>query len=330
MNYSRIINELQSENKILLTGHFDPDGDCVGSILALFLAFNGKEKGWQIVLQDSPLFNLNFLPGIDEIKTPNQMNQSFDTVVLVDCNEIKRASTGWLDAEEKKVLVIDHHLTDMPITENMIIESTAAAAGEIVYKILTMSNTNIDLQIATCLYTAIASDTACFRQAHTTSHTLSVGSALLALGVDTEQVRIQLFETFTPENLLMISEAIKSTEIYCGGKVVFMSISQQIVKKYNATKDDFMGVVGFTLCMEGSQIGALFEEREDGYIRVSMRSRKGYTVNNISKTLGGGGHAMAAGATLPGTLEEVKKLTLSLITNSLKENRGGASRSLES
>ena len=320
MSYSRIIEELCSNKKIILTGHLDPDIDCVASMLALYSAFGGREKGWQMVLQDVPNVNMGFLPGVGEIITPDKINIEPESIFLVDCNSVSRVSSGWINAylPATSVFVVDHHLMDGELTENMVIETFAAAAGEVVFHILRQAQTVIGQELALLLYAAMSSDTGGFRQSHTTSRTLFAAAELLETGLDIETIRINLFESRSKQNLSMLSEAIQSMKILCDGKAVLMFLTREIINKHGASKNDFTDIVSFALSLRGVKIGMLFEERSEELIKINMRSRKGYSVNNIAKVMGGGGHLMASGATVMGTLDTVTGKVIELIEEEIK------------
>ena len=319
MIYGNVIRELQDGRKKILTGHLDPDGDCIGSLLALYTAFNGKENGAVIVLEDAIPDNLCFLRGTENIISPGEVDFTPEAVIFVDCAEAARASTGWLDEylPAADIYIIDHHPVDISLLknakpENIMLESYAASVGEVVYRIIKAAGRAIDADCAEQLYTAIASDTDFFRQVNTTSDSLSICAELMKIGVDIEMIRINLFDSRSPINIALLAEALKCLERHYDGQLVFMTVPYSLIKEYDAGKDDLRGMVNFTLSVQGAKMGMFFEERENE-VKISLRARNGYIVNDIASAMGGGGHLRAAGAKFNGSAADAKREILSLI-----------------
>ena len=322
MIYDSVIRELQSGGRKILTGHLDPDGDCIGSLLALYNAFGGKENGAVIVLEDEIPDNLYFLSGTGNIISPDKVDFVPEAVVFVDCAESSRASSGWLDRylPAADIFVIDHHPVDSRLLknvkpENIVLEPQAASVGEVVYRIIRAAGKTINEACAGQLYTAIASDTDFFRQVNTTSESLAICSELMKIGVDIERIRINLFESRSLVNIAFLAEALKGLEMHYDGRLVFMTVPYSLIKKYSAGKDDLRGMVNFTLSVRGAKMGVFFEERESE-VKISLRSRKGYTVNDIAAAMGGGGHLCAAGAKFTGSAADAKRKILTLVDKS--------------
>ncbi|MGI5891487.1 MAG: DHH family phosphoesterase [Bacillota bacterium] len=311
--YGEIIKALDNKN-ILITGHLAPDADCISSLLAIYLAFGGRKKGWQVLLEDDYPENLCFLPFINIIKKPHEIAGSIDNVLLLDCGDYKRAAAkDWLDPyKEKPLYIIDHHQKLSDHGDVIVHESNAAATAQIVYKIIKEAGINVDKDIALLLYSGIAADTGGFRYSNTSKETLILSAELLDYGVDLEKVRINLFERRSFANMKLLGVALDSLELFYGGQVAMMVVDRSSMLKYQASPTDCANIVNFSLLVENVGIGLFLEEREDE-VKVSLRCRDNYTVDDIAASLGGGGHFRAAGCSLKCTLEDAKRTLLQAI-----------------
>lgn len=318
-DYRQMIDVLQDSKNLLITGHQDPDGDCIGSMLGIYHAFDGKSKGWQMVLQDEMPAYLAFLSGFEEIKSPLDISIKPDGVLLLDCAEAKRSGTTFLDEYLGKVpfYAIDHHPAQDCACDHYIIEDQASATGEICAAIVEAAGISFTTEAATALYSAIVSDTGCFRYLNTTPRCFTIAARLLAAGIDLEAVRINIFENNSLANVKMLGLALQSLELSADGLVAWMKVDLAGKQLYQAKESDLNNIVNYALSIQGVKIGAFFQEKE-GEIKVGLRSRKGYAIDGIARSFGGGGHIMAAGCTVKGTLDEVCGQVLAAIKKMLE------------
>jgi len=321
-NYRQMIDILKNTKNLLITGHQDPDGDCIGSMLGIYYAFDGKNKSWQLVLQDEMPVYLNFLPGFAEIKSPQDIVVKPDAVLLLDCAEAKRAGANFLDGYVGKVpfYAIDHHPAQDCACDFTIIEDEASATGEICAAIIEEAGMPYNQEIAMALYSAIVSDTACFRYLNTTPRCFEIAARLLESGIDLETVRINLFENNSLASMHMLAVALQNLEVSKDGLVAWMKVDQASKQLYKAKDGDLSKIINYALSIQGVKIGVFFQEKE-GEVKVGLRSRRGYSVDGIARSFGGGGHIMAAGCTLAGTLDEAYKQVLPAIYAMLEEKR---------
>jgi len=321
-DYRQMIDILQDSKNLLITGHQDPDGDCIGSMLGIYHAFNGKSKGWQMVLQDEMPSHLAFLNGFEEIISPRDISIKPDGVLLLDCAQAKRAGTTFLDEYLGKVpfYVIDHHPAQDCACDYCIIEDQASATGEICAAIVEEAGISYNLETASALYSAIVSDTGCFRYLNTTPRCFAIAARLLAAGIDLETVRINIFENNSLANMKMLGLALQSLKISESGLVAWMKTDLASKQLYQAKESDLANIINYALSIQGVKIGVFFQEKE-GEVKVGLRSRKGYAIDGIARSFGGGGHLMAAGCTLSGTLDEVSGQVLAAVKKMLEDKR---------
>ena len=305
-DYTKIIEFLNTQHNMLLCGHEQPDGDCLGSMLAVYQAFSGQDKNWRMVCPDQIPENFDFLPGLEQIIKPDQIDISVEAVLMLDGRGLHR--TGyWLKPylTKARIFCIDHHMGDSFKGEHLVLESDASATAEIIAAIIEQAGIKLSDDAATNIYSAIAADTGCFRFLNTTSRSLTQAARLLPQ-IDLEQIRIHLFEDCSIKNLRLKGHCCSTMETDCGGQLCYAVIDSDTLARYAAGSDDLYGIVNFTLMPHGVQVGILFEEYDD-YIKVSFRSRDGFNVNQLAKSLGGGGHKLASGARLDKPLEKSKE-----------------------
>ena len=306
---------LLSCHNLLIAGHHDPDADCIGAILGLYHVFGGARLGWLPVLEDDIPQNLYYLPGRELILRPAQLRAQPAAVLLVDCGAARRASRGWLDAYvHLPHYCIDHHSSNDFQGELAVVEPQASSSGEIVAAISMEAGLPINSEAAICLYSAIVDDTGCFRYQNTTPRALSMAAKMLEQGVDKEQVRIQLFESRSPAAMAMLKTAFNNMSVMDGGEICYTFVRYQDMLAQNAVKDDLHNITNFTLIQAGVKIGLFFEEYQDS-VKISLRCRQGWRVDRLAQEWGGGGHMLAAGCTISGSLEDVMPMVLQKIAN---------------
>ncbi|MCL2496872.1 MAG: DHHA1 domain-containing protein, partial [Clostridiales bacterium] len=233
-----------------------------------------------------------------------------DAVLLVDCGETKRVSCGWLDTYAALPhYCIDHHVSNDFNGILSVVEPAASSTGEIVAAISVEAGLFINNAAATCLYSAIVNDTGCFRYHNTTPRSLAMAAKLLDQDVDKEQIRIQLFENRSPVAMAMLKTAIHNLNVLGGGELCYTFIRYKDILAHNAAKDDLYNITNYTLIQSGVKIGLFFEEYQDS-VKISLRCRQGWRVDRLAKEWGGGGHMLAAGCRISGSLDEVMPLML--------------------
>ena len=240
-------------------------------------------------------------------------------VLLLDCSDYQRASSGWLDHyKDRPLYIIDHHFAEMDKGTITLREVEATATAQIIFKLIKAAGRPINSDIAMLLYSGIVSDSGGFRFSNTTPEVLLVAAELLLYGVDLETVRVNLFERRTFANMKILGAALESLQLFYGGAVSLMAIDQASMSRYNAKATDCINIVNFSLLVENVKIGVLLEEREEG-VKVSLRCRDNYFINDIAAAFGGGGHARAAGCTLSCSLAAAKSLILQAIAKKIEE-----------
>lgn len=328
-NYRPMLDMLLHQRDLLLVGHEDPDCDCLGSLLALYRGFGGCDKGWKIALNDEIPSNLRFLPGLELMVNPSQLTpEDFAAVLLVDLGEPDRAG-AYLPPliAGKPLYCLDHHFSNHFQGQLALVEPEAAAAAELAAVLLEQAGISPDDETALCLYAAMAADTGCFRYLNTSSRCLRLAGQLLPQ-VDLELVRICLFENRSLANVKMMAACLNNIQVEQEGRLAWSFLSQEEMRRWQATAADCHNIVNYTLSLAGVKLGLLFEEHQ-GLVKLSFRCRRGFRVDQLAQQFGGGGHLLAAGCKLPGSLEEVRPPVLAAARQLLAEQRAALEAAAE-
>jgi len=313
---------LKVRNHFLITTHVQPDGDGVGSEIALFGFL--KKLGKDVVI-----FNPSPTPEKFQIADPNQVIQVFalgtplpkvEAVIVVDTNETKML--GPLEAPLKALkvpfLFVDHHVKELSNVEGHLIDESMSSSGELVYQFIKSQSGEVDYDMAVALYVAIVTDTGNFRFQRTTPATHEMAAELLRKGVKPESVFEELFSRDSVQKLKLLGEALKSIEISSDGSCAWLTIPKEIRINIGATIEDTESFIGHLLILRGVKIAALFREEDNGTVKLSLRGLRKQPVIEIAKKFGGGGHRFAAGARISKSLQEAKQVVLQEIEKNLK------------
>ncbi len=305
-------SKLREAKKILVTAHVNPDGDAIGSTLALMQVLREMGKTAQVYIDDKLPKNFSVMPFAEEIRRPRE-DEKFDADLLVVLDTSPDRIGNVRNLTEAPLLNIDHHVTNKNEDIDLYIEPGAAATCEIIFRLCKEMNAAIDKNIAVCLYTGIATDTGFFKYSNTKPATLRTVADLVELGVEPNLISEQM-EKRTFLDLKIVSAALQTTKLYYGGKVVGMFIGENLMRKGETTE----GLIDLIRVLEDVDVAFLLTCKEKNVCRVSMRS-KAVNVSEIAKRLGGGGHVRAAGCTIYGTFDEAKNLLVRTIGGAMVE-----------
>jgi len=294
---------LRCQRNLALVGHEDPDCDCLGSMLALYRAFDGAAKNWRMLRRDPVPPNLRFLPGLELMLDPADLDMRPEGVLLVDCGELSRTGP-WLEPmlREEPLYCIDHHATNDFQGAAALVEPEAAATAELAAALIFGAGIAPDDDTALCLYCGLAADTGCFRYLNTTPRAFGQAARLMGQ-VDLELVRIKLFEDRSFANLKMMASCLNNLAVDCGGLLCYSYVSRAERDRYHAGAADCHNIVNYTLALTGVKVGVFFEEYADE-VKVSFRCRRGYRVDGLARLFQGGGHLLASGCKVAGGLAE--------------------------
>ena len=308
-DWQQIKSYLQGYHEIILLVHDKPDGDCLGSGLALCLGLS--ELGYKpvMLLPEAIPEIYHFLPGQQyvEIRTVSALPERLP-VITVDCTDMERLN--YVINSSNPILNIDHHVSNNYFGQLNIIDTDAAATGEIIYALFQEASVKITPDIATCLYVAISTDTGSFIYSNTTAKSLRIASDLLSKKTNLDLIRSELHEKRPLAELLTIKAALENLFISKDGKIIVCALAHNELKKKNLLTTETDGLIGMLRATEGVEVALLFKELQPELVKVSLRSKTYLDVNLLAGEFNGGGHAGAAGCTINGDLQNIQRLVL--------------------
>lgn len=317
MTLDDILNEIQVADKIAILTHEAPDGDAIGSSLAMKLALKQLNKESDVIIPEySKLFN--FLPGAKDILQESDIKE-YDLAIALDCGDLKRLKCGeeYFETAKRKVQ-IDHHGSNTMFGDLNFVNPASPACCEILVEMFSYYGVNIDKDMGTCLVAGIITDTGGFRYPKTSAETFEFTAELLQKGVNVSDIYKRVQDTKTRANFELTKLVIDRMEILEDGKVTFTYITQEDSKRIGAEVGDHEGLVEIGRDIEGVEVSIFIREKEDGSFKASLRSNSYVNVADICLLFGGGGHQMAAGCAFKDDKDVVKEKLLKEIRKVLK------------
>ncbi|MBI5056205.1 MAG: bifunctional oligoribonuclease/PAP phosphatase NrnA [Nitrospirae bacterium] len=321
---SRLLNVLRQNKSFILVGHINPEGDAIGSVLALALGLKqmGKKEIYALSKDGVPEI-LKFLPSAKSIKQ-TQPKKEVDVLCIVDCNTLDR--TGFKELKAKKTVIIDHHIPPDDAERSelykklsaSVIDPGAAATGILIYKLLTALKITIDKNIATNLYTALLVDTGGFRYSNTSPESLRIACHLIQAGAQPWSIAKELFESIPFKSMKLLGLSLATIDTKDG--IAWITTTADMFKKTGTTAEDSEDFVDFPRKVKGIEAAVFFREDDKDVFKLSLRSKGRVNVEKIAKSFGGGGHFAAAGCRIKGPLKEVQKKVFAAIKKEMKNN----------
>jgi bifunctional oligoribonuclease and PAP phosphatase NrnA len=308
---------LRSQQTFAVLSHVRPDGDALGSQLGLGLSLSKLGKTVMVRNEDGLLEKYGFLPGGEYLQTPLNEPQDFDVAIALDTATQSRLGTATSLVRSARTWInIDHHPSNPGYGDLVYIDSTAPATGQILFELIQSQGLPMDAAIAENLFVAISTDTGSFQYPNTTARTFEIGAELLRCGVDVGRVSQLLYESYPRRRAELLRELLGTMRFEGQGRVASFSLSLETAAKLGARPEDNEGLIDHLRAIQGVIIAVFFEELAEGKVRVSMRSKSDAAdVCAICEKFGGGGHKLAAGARVRGTLGEVEEKVLKEICN---------------
>jgi phosphoesterase RecJ-like protein len=312
---SDVIEFLNNHESFFIASHINPDGDTLGSALALAFALERLGKKSTVYDLDGVPETYAFLPGAERVISGDlPKNIGATPLMLIDCNAPVRA--GLEGIAFTHACVIDHHVTETDFGSVRWIDTTSPATGLMIYDLIKALNINITASIAVNIYTAIVIDTGTFRFPNTNPQSLRAAAELVEHGAKPGDIAQQLYQSWSQERFSLLIHSLSSVELH--GAVAFTVLSSETFRQTGTSPSDTENFVNFPLTISDVKVSALMREVDQNDWRVSLRSKGTVDVSGAASKFGGGGHVNAAGCTMHGPLEEVK---LSLLS-ALKELTG--------
>jgi phosphoesterase RecJ-like protein len=316
----KIIQRLKLSKRILITSHVNPDGDAIGSLLAMGLSLDALNKKTTLY-NESPIPTVyRFLPWVEQIESKvEKWKPPYDTVIVLDCGDLQRiGKLEWsIAGNPAAVINIDHHITNTYFGDFQIVDTSACATAEIVYGLIREMGIPITKEIGTCIYTGILTDTGSFRFSNTNKNAFQICNEMVSIGVDPYMVAKYVYGRYSMGRLKLLNRALDSIELSYNGKLSLMTITRDMLEDTGTENEDVDGFINYARRIEDVKIAVLIQEcRNGGTLRsgdfdhekfhVSLRSDGTVDVAAIAAKFGGGGHRTAAGFNIESSISDLK------------------------
>ena len=308
LTLNEVAQWLLKEDRYLILTHRRPDGDTIGSAVALCRGL--RSLGKEAWILDNPQFTPKYAPFLEGLIVGEVPAES--RILSVDIASEGLLPFNAVELADAVELLIDHHGSNSGFAQTGYVDSTAAACGEIILELLSCMEVEPDPSIGEALYVAISTDTGCFRYSNTTANTLMSAATCKNWGADTFTINRVFFMTKRPARLKLEAYLTNTTEFYSSGKVAVSVIPNSVRGELDLTQDDIDDISGFGREIEGVEVAVMIRQETEGG-KISVRTSPRCDASAICGKLGGGGHKAAAGATVPGGIEEAKAAVLRVL-----------------
>lgn len=322
-----ILQLLAEYDRYVLGCHVHPDGDAIGSLLALGLGLENAGKEVAMVVPGGVPATYRFLEGTEKITTTASLTP--EVIIALDCADRERLLLPEaVFATGAPLVNIDHHISNSMFGDFNHVLPEAAATGEIVYDLLADGGFAPDKRIAEAIYTAVATDTGFFRYSNTSGRVLSLAAGLVAdYGISPSRIAEKVYEERSYDSLPLLGEVLATLRLAAGGRIAWMAMSQELMAAYSVPLEETENFVNHTISISGVEIGLFFKEINPEETKVSWRSKSAVDVSRLAAHFGGGGHARAAGCTIKApvtqAVEQVLPFLHDYLTSAGQENTAG-------
>lgn len=312
---------LAGGRRFIIVSHQNPDGDAIGSSLALASGLTALGKRCDVVNADGVPANLVWLPLAEKVHLLPEQDTAYDAVILLDCGSAERTGLGdHVLALGNEVVNIDHHPGNGEFGTVNLVDPSACATAELVYEVLLALSAPIGYSAASAIYTAILTDTGSFRFSNTNPKAFEIASRMVARGVDPAWVSQMVYDQQPAGRLRLLSRVLETLDLSPRDKAASVIVTQEMFRETHTGTEDVEGFVNFARSICGVEVGILLREERPGRFRIALRSKGRVDVSKIARELGGGGHRNAAGASADGDLAELRRLIYERVEASLDED----------
>ncbi len=318
----KIIEQIQQSRRLCVVGHIRPDGDCIGSQLALTLALRDLGKNVVCWNQDPVPDKYRFLDPDKLVETPRR-GQQFDTVIATDCASYERlGKTGKAITQRKLLINIDHHISNTCYGDMNWISAREASSGELIYRLLKVAGWKITQQIADCLFTAVSTDTGSFQYSTTKPVTYHTAGELVKLGANLEKICDEVYQSYPLSRVRLLKHVYNKFRLTHDDQIAYLWLKQKDFARTGADRSETEGLIDHIRAIAPVVVAVVFEETEPNATRISLRSKDPkINVNEIAALFGGGGHSAAAGARIVGAPLSTQRRVVSAVKKALDAKR---------
>jgi bifunctional oligoribonuclease and PAP phosphatase NrnA len=320
--FDEISRVLREHNRFAILSHVRPDGDALGCQIALALSLQQLGKEVCVWNEDGMLEKYSFLPRAELLTKPPAAPEDVDVAIALDTAIQNRLGTAFGAVRSAKIWInIDHHLSNPGYGDLVYVDPTAPATGQIIFDLIQSQGFPFNREIAENLFAAISTDTGSFQYPKTSARTFEIAAQLVCTGINVGRLNQQLYENYPRRRIELLRELLRTMRFESDGRVASFGLSLKTAAALQALPEDNEGLIDHLRAIRGVIVAVFFEELSDGKVRVSMRSKtEAIDVCVICQKFGGGGHTLAAGARVRGTLAEVEQKVLEEICDVVKSH----------
>ena len=293
-----VLEQIEQRDRFVLTSHARPDGDAIGSALACCQILRAMGKQADVVLRDGVPRIYRALPFADQVLQANRVGRNYEAAIILECDSVNRTRLEGL--EDRFLINIDHHVSGRPFAHVNWIDPHAVATGEMVFRLAGEAGTPFSPEMATCLYTALMTDTGSFMFQGTNEHTFALARELVLAGADPSHCARNIYFAHSVAKMRLLGEALRN--LNTEGHVGWTWVTQEQMERCAAKEEDCEGLVNYVLSIGEVEVAAFFRELPDGRFRLSLRSKGKLDVARVAEGFGGGGHECASGCSIDGPL----------------------------
>ena len=319
MQERKLMELVEAAGTIAIAGHVRPDGDCVGSCLAVcnYITEQYPEKTVDVYLETPPV-KFSYLKQFERISSDSNTGKQYELCICLDSGDRERLGNNvvYLDTA-KTSICIDHHITNKGYAASNFVNASASATCEFLYDFL--DEEKISKEVAECIYTGIIHDTNVFKNSNTTAKTMEVAGVMMEKGINFSQIIDGSFYKKTYVQNQIMGRAVLESVLFLDGKCIFSVVRKQDMDFYGVEASDLDGIVDQLRVTDGVEVAIFLHETENHVYKVSMRSNNFVNVSKVASFFGGGGHVRAAGCTMSGSVHDVINNLSALIEKQIKE-----------
>jgi bifunctional oligoribonuclease and PAP phosphatase NrnA len=310
-----IVDAIRTRHRFVLSSHARPDGDSIGSQLAMAFALRALGKHVAIVNADPAPHPLMQFAGVQDITIADSVEGDFDAAIIMECGDLGRTGVSGLD--RFFVINIDHHPGNTGYGQLQWFDPAAAACGEMVFDLVKALGAPLSVEIATHVYVAILTDTGSFHYSHISPRTFEICREALEAGVDPVMVARNVYDSNNMGRLKLFGAVLSAMQIDATGRIAIVYVDHEMARAAGGTYEDTEGLINLPLTVKEILAVVFFKQIEGDEYRVSMRSKGDIDISAIAKEYGGGGHKNAAGCTITGGIDALQKELVEKMTDAI-------------
>ncbi|MBR2489015.1 MAG: DHH family phosphoesterase [Clostridia bacterium] len=319
LSLRQLARYLKKHNNYIILTHASPDGDTLGSAYALYYALNEIGKVACVLCPEVVPSKYDYFA-----RPTDHVSRENATVVAVDVADVRLLGALQEEFGTEIDLCIDHHISNTRFAKNLYLDDCAAATAESVYELIVQMKVNINDVTAKAIYTGLATDTGCFKYSNVTAKTHNIAAELYSYNIDAAEINRLMFDTKSKRLLQLEKMVLDAAEFHFEDKCMLLPVTAKMQEITGCSGTELEGIAVISRSIEGIKAGVTVKQTGDDEFKVSLRTFPPLDASAICKTLGGGGHKGAAGASLKGSLEEVKSMALDAVKKALEESYAGS------